>query len=125
MPRNPDYRPEPEPFAVFGDAKLIRTGDRSYHLVGGSDTDRAEAAEWCALYMKNDIVQGLPCGEFNLSPAGRIPPRIRRRFTTVGFVGPLLCRVNDQLPPRPDPGDSEWLRTLSLSSHVNYHGPAG
>jgi hypothetical protein len=35
MPRNPDYRPEPEPFAVFGDAKLIRTGDRSYHPGGG------------------------------------------------------------------------------------------
>ena len=60
MPRKPDYPPEPEPFALSGDAKLIRTGDRTYKLVGGFDTDRAELAAWCALFMKNDIIEGLP-----------------------------------------------------------------
>jgi hypothetical protein len=60
MPRSPHHHPEPEPLAVFGNAKLIRTGDRTYQLAGGSDTDRAQPAEWCALYMQNDIIQGLP-----------------------------------------------------------------
>jgi hypothetical protein len=34
----------------FGDAKLIRRRNGQHELVGGTDTDRADAFEWSSLF---------------------------------------------------------------------------
>ena len=47
-----------EAIATFGEAKLIKKFDGTYELVGGSEADRAEMAEWIALFMQGDVVRG-------------------------------------------------------------------
>jgi len=38
----------------------MRLHERRYDLVGGSDEDRAAAAKWISMFMKNDVVHGFP-----------------------------------------------------------------
>jgi hypothetical protein len=62
MPRT-YYRPDTTQehlIVSFGQARLIKLPDRTYDLVGGSPADRAEAADWIAQFMQNDIVRSAP-----------------------------------------------------------------
>jgi len=40
-----------ETLALFGDARLVKKLDGKIELLGGSRADRAEAAEWCSLFL--------------------------------------------------------------------------
>jgi hypothetical protein len=42
----------PELIATFGAARLVRHLDSTVELVGGSEEDKAQAREWCTLFMK-------------------------------------------------------------------------
>jgi hypothetical protein len=60
MPRTyhrPDAQQE-QVIATFGQARLIKLADRTYELVGGSQSDRAAAGKWIAQFMRNDVVRG-------------------------------------------------------------------
>ena len=60
--RRPPLQPDPnsgEVIATFGQATLIKKPIRKYALVGGSEADRAEAKKWIAMFMKNDVVEGI------------------------------------------------------------------
>ena len=57
MPSRPDPQPE-ETIATFGQAQLIKLPYRKYELVGGTESDRAEAEKWISMFIKNDVVQG-------------------------------------------------------------------
>jgi len=50
----------PETVARFGAARLIRYFDGPYELVGGTPEDRADAAQWCALFAPNVVFSGTP-----------------------------------------------------------------
>ncbi len=61
--RRPPLQPDPqqgETIATFGQARLVKLPNGTYDLVGGSPDDRSAAAEWIHLFMKNDVVHGLP-----------------------------------------------------------------
>jgi len=55
------FRPDTqgEVIASWGTAKLIKTPDFKYKLVGGSPAEREEAKEWIATYFKGSRVEGI------------------------------------------------------------------
>jgi hypothetical protein len=46
-----------ETIACFGQARIVRKADGKVELVGGSRADRANAREWCSLFL-HDVVVG-------------------------------------------------------------------
>jgi hypothetical protein len=46
-----------EVIATFGQARLIRTVEGKWELVGGSSCDRLEAQEWISLFMHEAMVR--------------------------------------------------------------------
>lgn len=46
---------------VFGDARLVRFGERVF-LDGGSMADRTEAIEWASANLRDQAVFSLPAG---------------------------------------------------------------
>src|SRR5437764_499008 len=59
------YQPEhrDEVIAGWGGAKLIRTMDFNYKLVGGSQEDRAQAEKWIAVHFIGKRVEGASAGK--------------------------------------------------------------
>ena len=54
----PGSRTEGEVIAYFGTARLIKTVDGKYELVGGSAADRTEAKEWISLFFHEAVPHG-------------------------------------------------------------------
>jgi hypothetical protein len=50
----PALGPTEEVLATFGEARLVRVGDR-VHLRGGSMSDRMEALEWLSVFMPEAV----------------------------------------------------------------------
>jgi len=48
----------PTTIAQFGAARLVRHFDGPYELVGGTPEERADAAEWCALFAPDVVFSG-------------------------------------------------------------------
>ena len=51
----PEARPEGEVIAYFGTARLVKSVDGKYELVGGSASDRTEAKEWISLFFHEAV----------------------------------------------------------------------
>jgi hypothetical protein len=51
------YFPQEDPQQAQ-QARLIKHLNRKYELVDGSTADRAAAADWISMFMKNDVVHG-------------------------------------------------------------------
>ena len=47
-----------ELIASFGDARLVRKLSGKIELIGGTETDRAEAREWCSMFLHD--ARGFP-----------------------------------------------------------------
>jgi hypothetical protein len=45
-----------EMVAIFGTARLLKTGQMGYRLVGGSEDDRRTAQEWVSLFLHEAVV---------------------------------------------------------------------
>ena len=45
-----------ELIASFGDARLVKKLNGKIELLGGTETDRAEAREWCSMFFHEAIV---------------------------------------------------------------------
>jgi hypothetical protein len=66
-PSSSDSGPHfPEALAVFGQARLMKSPDHQYELLGGSPSDRAQALHWISLFMTNHPVAGLTPEELSL-----------------------------------------------------------
>ena len=50
-PRNWRFRDEGDLIAGFGEANLFKYLNGKFELRGGTDTDRAEAKQWCSQFM--------------------------------------------------------------------------
>ena len=48
---------EGEVIASWGDAKLIKTLDGKYELVGGSKDDLTSAHEWISIFMADTVIR--------------------------------------------------------------------
>ena len=48
---------EGEVIATWGDAKLIKTLDGKYELVGGSKEDLAAAREWISVFLPDAVIR--------------------------------------------------------------------
>jgi hypothetical protein len=44
-------RDEGDLIALFGNARLVKRLNGKFELLGGTDADRAEAKEWCSLFL--------------------------------------------------------------------------
>ena len=51
---------EGELIASFGDARLVRHLSGKFELLGGSEADRAEAKEWCSLFLHEVVFISRP-----------------------------------------------------------------
>lgn len=45
-----------EMVAIFGTARLLKTGQMGYRLVGGLEDDRRSAQEWVSLFLHEAVV---------------------------------------------------------------------
>jgi len=45
-----------EMVAIFGTARLLKTGKSGYRLIGGSEDDRRSAREWVSLFLHEAVV---------------------------------------------------------------------
>ena len=61
--------------AGFGDARLVKKPSGKFELRGGSPADRAEAREWCSLFMHDAV---FACASLPL------PPTASRRLLQPG-----------------------------------------
>jgi hypothetical protein len=52
--------PRDQVIQQFGSAALIRHGNGKHDLVGGSNADRMEAAEWVSLFAHEIVFQRFP-----------------------------------------------------------------
>ncbi len=62
----PELKRETEVIAYFGKARLEKTFDGKYELVGGAAADRAEAQEWISIFFHETvptIVHGAPAAQ--------------------------------------------------------------
>jgi len=50
----------PTTVAQFGAARLVRHFDGPYEVVGGTPEERADAAEWCAMFAPDAVFSGTP-----------------------------------------------------------------
>ena len=48
---------EGEVIATWGDARLIKTLDGKYELVGGSKEDLAAAREWISIFLPDAVIR--------------------------------------------------------------------
>jgi hypothetical protein len=48
---------EGEVIASWGEAKLIKTLDGKYELVGGSKEDLKAAREWISIFVSDDVIR--------------------------------------------------------------------
>ena len=44
-------RDEGDLIALFGNARLVKRLNGKFELLGGTETDRAEAREWCSMFL--------------------------------------------------------------------------
>ncbi|MEI2722599.1 MAG: hypothetical protein V9H26_03340 [Verrucomicrobiota bacterium] len=51
---------EGELIASFGDARLVRHLSGKFELLGGSEADRADAKEWCSLFLHEAVFISRP-----------------------------------------------------------------
>lgn len=49
-----------EVMAHFGKAKIVKTRDNNYKLVGGSEEDRSDAMDWVALFCPEIVFDQVP-----------------------------------------------------------------
>ena len=54
------HRDYGETLATFGSARLVKHLSGKIELLGGSPADRAEAREWCSLFMHEAVVASSP-----------------------------------------------------------------
>ena len=47
-------RDDGELIASFGDARLVKKLTGKIELIGGTETDRAEAREWCSMFLHDE-----------------------------------------------------------------------
>ena len=49
-----------EVMAHFGEARLVKTWDNKYELVGGSEQDKSDAMDWVALFCPEIVFDQVP-----------------------------------------------------------------
>jgi hypothetical protein len=68
-------RDENETIATFGGARLVKNPGGRFSLLGGSQTDRANAREWCSLFMHEAILDPEPGSASSTAPGGSVVTR--------------------------------------------------
>jgi len=53
-------RDEGDLIALFGNARLVKRLNGKFELLGGTDADRADAKEWCSLFLHEAVFVSSP-----------------------------------------------------------------
>jgi hypothetical protein len=63
-------RDENETIATFGGARLVKNPKGRFSLIGGSEANRADAREWCSLFLHEAILDPDPASAASTAVPG-------------------------------------------------------
>jgi len=69
------FRDEGDLIALFGNARLVKRLNGKFELLGGNDADRAEAKEWCSLFLHEAVFISTPTRQIRADTPCHLQPQ--------------------------------------------------
>jgi len=68
-------RDEGDLIAMFGNARLVKRPNGKFELLGGNDADRADAREWCSLFLHEAVFVSSPPRQIRAAAPCNLQPQ--------------------------------------------------